>query len=707
MKRSNTIRYTLAAALTAAILLAGYLWLNRPAKRVVKYVGYMGRYTNLHDTLPADKRTPNKFDTMHEIVLRDQMAELTKRFPGYEFRLKTYDCGQDAAVGDSVYRTQIAPDTNVIAVVDNTWGVHIRGCAATIRAQGIPVIAINADKNGLDFGPTTVFTGNNDNIPLDLTAFLKNVLHQKAINFISESDYPLHASYLKAFSDSGIAIERQILALGKSPDQATELAKVTAQLKQITAGRQPGDSLFWVLNVHGNLGTKILQYIDSALDGMNLIGHAYVVDLTSTNNFGAERHNRLILITNPTDAMSEQITLAREGYLKSNPELFGNYNMPLFIKRCHDAAELVSNAVAARRDSGALTRSDVGRYFAALGNAVVKGSDELYQFNADRELAQDILFSELKQGKLVSYHRQLNARRQVIPTLVFGLDILDVYDVEVSNNSFKADFYYWVKMDTSETEAEKFILFQNMKASESTRELVFQKVSGGTLYKLYKVSGLFHVGYDLHDYPFDSQQIIISMEVLNPSDKLKIAFDQSGFQRDKNILERFRVRAWDKLKYYITVDNRITSTVRGDPDGRDGDLKKFQSFAFRLYIKRNVQGPFLEIVLPLILIGMVAVSLLYIRDISFENLGEVSVGTFLGIITFSIALSNITPSSDYLTKADYLFWLTFLMVLVNFMTVIVMNSLYDLKDLRAERIKPVRWAATILYPVAVAWVLLM
>jgi hypothetical protein len=163
---------------------------------------------------------------------------------------------------------------------------------------------------------------------------------------------------------------------------------------------------------------------------------------------------------------------------------------------------------------------------------------------------------------------------------------------------------------------------------------------------------------------------------MNPAEKLKIAFDQSAFQQDSSFLEKFKVRAWEKEKYLLTVDNRISSTMRGDPESMEDELKKYQVFSFRLYVKRALAGPFLEIIMPLMLIGLVAIALLFIKDLSFANIGEVSAGTFLGIITFSIAMASLSPSTDSITRSDVLFWVTFAVVLSCFLTIIVCNSLY-------------------------------
>jgi hypothetical protein len=63
--------------------------------------------------------------------------------------------------------------------------------------------------------------------------------------------------------------------------------------------------------------------------------------------------------------------------------------------------------------------------------------------------------------------------------------------------------------------------------------------------------------------------------------------------------------------------------------------------------------------------------------VSFENLGEVSIGVFITIVAFSISYSSATPNTEDLTRADMLFWTTFAVVLIVFLIVIITNSIYD------------------------------
>jgi len=112
-----------------------------------------------------------------------------------------------------------------------------------------------------------------------------------------------------------------------------------------------------------------------------------------------------------------------------------------------------------------------------------------------------------------------------------------------------------------------------------------------------------------------------------------------------------------------------------------------------------------QVILPLLMIGLISISMMFVRDISFENLGEVSAGIFLSIIAFSIALSEFVPRSSELTKADLLFWITFTVVFVSFMAVIIINSIYTKSQVKKKNIRPMSATMAVLYILSVIWVL--
>lgn len=698
--RNLIMLFAIAAAAVIVTLLIGAL--SNQAKKSEKIIAYVGRFSNYRDTIPLNHQKPNPFDKMHETVLRQYLNELNTHVANAQFTLKTFDNRRDPRVSDSLYRYAIAPDTNIVMVIDNTWGEHLQPAAATIRDQHIPVISMNADRGKGDYGDAALFIGSDDDTPQDVSAFLRRALHCHQIIFITEVDYPLHEVYQQVFTHDSVTVIQQFDVVGKKSVEDQELNLLLRRLRDFFARSTQVLTTPVVINAHQKWGNKIVEFLDKNLNDATIVAPIMALDVAVANKIGGN-NNQLLVVSRPNDAVSRKLSNDLDGFRTTSPELFASASAPFFLKRCQDVAAILAGMP--HLDSVAPSRASVRRYLSSLRDSLLVGEHDLYEFKGNR-LVKDIYFTRYRGRQYYSYPIQLNTDREVIPNLFFGVDVLDIYDIDANNNTFKSDFFYWVKVDTGHRDAERNLIFQNLMQNESSRELVMQKMEEDIEYKLYKVSGTFHHDFALAEYPLDKQEIAIKVEILAPSNKLKISFDQSSLDEDEKIFERFKVQAWNKLKYYVTVDNRIAATMRGDPDNREGKPTVFKNFSFRLLVERKFLGPFLQIVLPLILIGFVAISLLYITDISFENLGEVSAGTFLGIITFSIALSNITPSSDYLTKADLLFWVTFMVVLVSFITVIVVNSRFRLEQLQGVSIRPISYALTVVYPLCVLWVLL-
>lgn len=672
---------------------------GRSDKKNVKYIAYIGRYTDIKDTSSTPKES--KFDKLHEVALQQYLSNVD--LPYTRLELKTFDCQKDGSVSAAVYDS-IAADSNIVAVIDNTWGQEIKFCASAIKEKNIPVISINADRNNGDFGANAIFTGNNDNVPLDIAAFARKILKVNKINFISEEDYPLHENYLRIFRKKGIAVNKMFTLQGKSFETADSVAFYN-ELSAFYASHPEEEGTLLVINVHVGVGNHLIDYIDRHFNHLKILGHTYILNPGHVKKFGDKNNNELIVISSPTDALSQQLTADIDQLKESYPQYLENPNHPMFIQRCYDAVELIKNKFKFQTDTFELHKSDFVDYFHSLKNSSIVTETKIYEFDSLLTIIPELYFTEYSSGKLNSYPLQLNREREVIPNLFFGMEIVDIYNIDVNSNSFTSDFYYWIKLDSNNRDAEKFIIFQNMKQNESSQELVFEKTDGSTIYKLYKVSGIFYVNCQLKEYPFDEQELFIRAEILSPSNKLKVSFDQKSFSLDKKTIDKFKITEWEKTRFYVTVDNEISMGMHGDPDINQEELNEFKNIYFRLDVARNPTGPLLEIILPLLLIGLISISLLFMRDITFDALGEVSIGVFMAIVAFSISFSASTPKSNELTKADLLFWLTFVVVFVNFMIVIVLNALYKEDRVREMNIRKIVLSLGIFYFILVWWFL--
>lgn len=666
-----------------------------------KVVAYIGRFTNISDSIPIDKQVKRPFDLQHEAIFKKYLEELSET-GRTTLDLQSFDNHADKRTTDSIYRA-IAADTNIILVIDNTWGEHLAQGAEVIRDQHIPVIAINADRGKVAYGPTVMFTGNDDDVPGDIVNLLAKELHVPAVNFISERGYKLHDGFVEALGGAGIGIAHEWDLAAQKPQSSDEEARILGEIGAFY--RDPAARYVpLVINTHTTWGNRIIQYVNSYCDHVTMVAGQYVSSVSTTEDFGKGNDNQLYIMSRPNDALTQKIVNDLGAFRTASPALFSSANAAYFVKRGVDVREIM---LAGLRAQGAQppTRRGFAAFFDAVRGTTVAGEQELYTFDSSLVLAKDVTFTKYKGGKYYSLGHQFNRERKMIPNVFFGMDIIDIYNVDVNTNSFKSDFYYWIKVDTAFRDEERSVVLQNIIGAESNKELVLEKVEEGILYRLYKVSGKFYIDYELKRFPLDVQEIAIRVESLRPSDRLRISFDQKSFEQDSSVFERFRVPAWNMMKSYVSVDNRLSTTMRGDPDDVEGKLRTFKTFSFRLDLARKFLGPFLQIILPLVLIGIVAISLLYIKNVSFANIGDVSVGVFLGIIAFSISFSNTIPASNYLTKADMLFWTTFIVVLISFVTVIVISARYHEHEILPKHVRPIKIALTVLYPAALAAIL--
>lgn len=231
--RNLVMLFAIAAAAVIGTLLIGAL--SNQAKKAEKIIAYVGRFSNYRDTIPLNRQKPNPFDKMHETVLRQYLNELNTHTANAQFTLKTFDNRRDPRVSDSLYRYAIAPDTNIVLVIDNTWGEHLQPAAAAIRDQRIPVISMNADRGNGDYGDAALFIGSDDDTPQDVSAFLRRALHCHQIIFITEVDYPLHEAYQQMFIHDSIRIVQQFDVVGKKSVEDQELNLLLRRLRDFFA----------------------------------------------------------------------------------------------------------------------------------------------------------------------------------------------------------------------------------------------------------------------------------------------------------------------------------------------------------------------------------------------------------------------------------------------------------------------------------------
>lgn len=628
-------------------------------QRPVKYIAFIG--FDLGKEQESAKR--DYAEQLHAAMLKEYTRRINQQ--RYLVRLDTlqFDCPfvEDSARIKSIYR-QIQANPDILLVVDNTWGKHIQHAQPLIREFDMPVIALNADQNRLDYNGTAIFLSPNDPQPMYMVRFIKEALRARSVGMITEFDYKPHKTFTQLLdSDS---IEYHILDsfsqnIYKNNNQLPADSIPLRLQKLERALRQSTDSII-LLNTHSGYGNVALRHLIKA----NLPGKTFIGFLQSTNLQPDEieaitrKGHTLIMIETENETFPIELYRNKQQFVKKLPaHYFKHKNADQYVWRCYETMNILESAL----HKGVKNRSELSSYFRNLRGKKIAQRNQLYQFDSTLILTKTPMFNQASKGKLRSCPVQINSQGKAIPNLRVGLDIIDINEIDVRNNSFSCNFLYWVIADSNFIEKEDYIGFDNMSTNEAERDEVATRHEDNFTVKIYRVSGKFYSNYETFDFPFDRHQITLPISALSTSDEMKISFDFSRLL-GKTKKDSFKFIDWATDDYFVTIDNQLSSKLgsldKVTPDTSDMAryLERYKILNVRLEVSRRPWGAITLIILPFMMFSILPIFMLFFHKASFDEIGELIITSFLAAVAYSINLTQLSPTTDSMNRA-YLFLL--------------------------------------------------
>ncbi len=637
---------------------------------------------------------------------------------------------------------QFSDRGDVLFIIDNSWGQHISAAAGIIRSVGVPVVFLNGDKGDSDVGSHTVFIGSGDRVPVDILSFIKNILKEDQVIFLSEHSYPLGKIFNDLAPDYGVNIEEsrtchfdlnlscindEDLQLGFG-DEVNAVNFIDAKISgnPDKTGRSP----LILLNAHKEPSLKLLDALESEgrLEGKyNVIAPPFVLGAVEDKQYS---NIRLYLQTDPMNSLS--YTMHKE--LEDLGTLSRSPNRQLFVNRIDLTEKLMMLALdrelisrlypgwgAAGREPEtrlAQYRQQVASLFRLISLPGETGkpqktvlSDRIEYFDVEHRLVGRGNFDIIQGHDRVSFTSQLNARGEIIPNHIIRITDLDISSINQRDETFNASFTLLIHspcniypspaspsdVNCAQDESgykqigaigdrshgalgilAESIRFKNMKSLDSISPLSFEKesIGGEDRYTyIFRISGEFYSPFDFSDYPFDRQELVISAQMTKSPEMMRVSIDSSSqYSERTKLLDQKSIQGWDLQQPFFTKD----SVVSWFPQYGLYDIslrsEMFQTFNLRVPIERSYFKPVLLVILPMLMIGIAAVSILYISSLSFEGAGEVSVVIFLTLVTYSLTLPDIIPGIEEASRTNALFILNFILVVAQFLYIVYLNS---------------------------------
>jgi hypothetical protein len=218
-----------------------------------------------------------------------------------------------------------------------------------------------------------------------------------------------------------------------------------------------------------------------------------------------------------------------------------------------------------------------------------------------------------------------------------GLLLANVREYDIQKGTFEADFFLTLTSDRPMPPMD--LIFTNGKVD--SKEVMADKPT----FKMYRYMGQLVSPADLHDYPFDTQDLTIEIEDDdNGVDQIHLIPDLEHTNLDIN----FEVPGWE------TAYTKARVNTHNFPDRFDNDDLYYTRYQFTLGIKRYGTSAVFTVFVPAIVIVLISLTGLWITRDELEVRSNATTPMLAAAVLFHFALMQALPATPYLTRADKL-----------------------------------------------------
>lgn len=284
------------------------------------------------------------------------------------------------------------------------------------------------------------------------------------------------------------------------------------------------------------------------------------------------------------------------------------------------------------------------------------------------------LGAEREKGRVVSFGDRHYWRQRVVYT---GIDINRLNRMDVKAGTFNADFYLWMRFageDDAPTRVE-FPALLDRGAFDPGKPLQ-SGFEEGLNYRLYRINADFKTHYDLHDYPFDTQQLTLKLQnagnrrelITYVIDRfgLRLSDEKSSYAQDGAYSG---LELWRFLRLRYFVESLASRSTLGKASLFDTDVRtEFAGFDAGIVLRRNSAIYLLKNLIPLLLLVLVVFATLFFPETLFRERITIPVTAILTSAVLLVAVNSQIGDVGYTVLIEQVFYVFFALCLMAMVT---------------------------------------
>ena len=265
-------------------------------------------------------------------------------------------------------------------------------------------------------------------------------------------------------------------------------------------------------------------------------------------------------------------------------------------------------------------------------------------------------------GRVLQEDDRYYWRQRVVYT---GIDINKLSRMDFKANTFSADFFLWMRY--AGDDAPTHIALPGLVKQEDFNPAAPLEASDdeGLHYRLYRLSGEFKAPYDLHAYPFDTQDLRIQLQNgLLPRDQVAYVTDVRGLRGEDNDKPYASLGSWQFKGVHYTVDSLVSESTRGRTAFFDTPARiDYPGFSEHIVMRRRYSVFMIKSMVALGLLTLVVFATLFLGSTFSKERLTIPVTAILTSAVLLTSINNQVSDVGYVMAIEYAFYIFFALCL--------------------------------------------
>ncbi|MBN8683390.1 MAG: hypothetical protein J0L99_12135 [Chitinophagales bacterium] len=241
-----------------------------------------------------------------------------------------------------------------------------------------------------------------------------------------------------------------------------------------------------------------------------------------------------------------------------------------------------------------------------------------------------------------------------------GVYLMNLYDLNMDEHSFYADFYIWFKWKGKKDPTK--IEFVNAIEKWSMEEATFDgdstpvKLKDGYKYKIFRIEARFFHSFALNNFPLDKHVLDIQIENPEyPADSLIYVPDSNAAEIRRNLV----LVGWEQKG--CNVETRVHDYESNFGNAQE-NAQRYSNLSFTVALQRPFNYFLLKMLLPLFLVMLVSIGALLLHPTHIDTRSSLPIGGLLTAVFLQQSYSGALPDTGYMVLMDKVYLLGYTVI---------------------------------------------